>query len=72
MTITPNELPALLYHLFPNGWFYQNELRVCRFNVNWYLPLVNETERTVSPAATRQAGIMRLTWKSVIAPLKII
>jgi hypothetical protein len=50
----PNAM-AVPYFLSPNGWFYQSELNVCRFYQKWYLPLVNETERTVSPAATRTA-----------------
>jgi hypothetical protein len=44
---------ALLYYLCPSGWLYQNELRVGRFYDRWYLPLVDEKERTVSPAAVR-------------------
>ncbi|HTQ50787.1 MAG TPA: hypothetical protein VMJ12_08745 [Candidatus Acidoferrales bacterium] len=44
-------LSAILYYLCPNGWFYQNELHICQFYENWYLPLVNEKDGTVSPAA---------------------
>ena len=46
---------AILYYLCPNGWFYQNELRVSRFLVKWDLPLVNEAEQTVSPASLHAA-----------------
>ncbi len=45
----------LFYHSIPSGWIYQNELRVCRFSVMEYLPLVDETNRTVSPSAVRAA-----------------
>lgn len=42
---------ALVLAFGPSGWFYQNELHIGRFFQNWYLPLVNERERTVSPSA---------------------
>ncbi|HTV62998.1 MAG TPA: hypothetical protein VMH30_10575, partial [Verrucomicrobiae bacterium] len=48
-------LPLLLYSSIPSGWFYQNELRVCRFYETQYLPIVDETNRTVSPSAVRAA-----------------
>ena len=50
---TLTSLSALLYDLCPNGWFYQNELSVSRFFDTWYLPLADEKNRTVSPAAAR-------------------
>ncbi len=48
---TQSSLGAILYYLCPNGWFYQNELSVSRFYEKWYLPLVDDKNRTVSTAA---------------------
>jgi hypothetical protein len=39
----------------PSGWFDQNELHFCQFYSKWYLPLANDQEKTVSPAAVRAA-----------------
>jgi hypothetical protein len=41
--------------LGPKGWFYQNELRICRFYSLWYLPVVNAQDKIVSPATLRNA-----------------
>jgi hypothetical protein len=45
-----------IFSFIPNGWLYQNELNVCRFQVTWYSPLVDETNQTVSPAQVRAAS----------------
>jgi len=39
----------------PSGWFDQNELQICRFFARWYLPAVDNKERTFSPSAIRAA-----------------
>lgn len=52
-------IPLLIYYSLPSGWFCQNELRICRFYETQYLPLVDETNRTVSPSAVRAAGFAR-------------
>ncbi|MGH7989832.1 MAG: hypothetical protein ACREDS_06580, partial [Limisphaerales bacterium] len=39
----------------PSGWFYQNELRLARFDTKWYLPIVDEDAKTISPAKVRAA-----------------
>jgi hypothetical protein len=46
---------AILYYLCPNGWFYQNELRFSRAMVQFYLPVADVNQQTVSPAMTRRA-----------------
>jgi hypothetical protein len=40
----------------PSGWFDQNELRMAQFDTKWYLPIVDQETKTVSPARTRAAG----------------
>ena len=39
----------------PSGWLDQNELHICGFYVNRYLPIVDEDAETVSPAKVRAA-----------------
>jgi hypothetical protein len=40
--------------LLPAGWFYQNELHAVRFMEQWYVPLADTEQQTVSPAAFRR------------------
>jgi hypothetical protein len=41
-------------HLIPTGWFYQNQFRCARMMVDYYLPLTDVNQGTVSPALTRR------------------
>jgi hypothetical protein len=41
--------------IIPSGWFYQNELRCCRFMVRWYVPLADQEQRIISPTSARHA-----------------
>ncbi|HET7624656.1 MAG TPA: hypothetical protein VFM25_05265 [Verrucomicrobiae bacterium] len=45
-----------LSHFIPSGWFYRNEIRTVRFEMKWYLPIVNLKSRTVSPGQVRAAS----------------
>lgn len=45
-----------LIELIPSGWFYQNQLRCARIMVEYYIPLANVDQRTLSPEAARRAG----------------
>jgi hypothetical protein len=45
----------LACHLIPTGWFYQNELRICRTDTAQYLPVVDVRQHRVSPSAVRDA-----------------
>ncbi|HZL14122.1 MAG TPA: hypothetical protein VFC85_08255 [Verrucomicrobiae bacterium] len=40
----------------PSGWLVQNELRLAQFDTKWYLPIVGEDAKTISPAKTRAAS----------------
>jgi len=40
----------------PSGWLDQNELRLARFNTKWYLPVVDEKTKAISPAKMRAAN----------------
>ena len=57
---TPDEsssagLIAWLFRFAPSGWFYQNELRIVRFETESYLPLADLKDGTVSPDKVRQS-----------------
>jgi hypothetical protein len=70
-----NFIPLLIYYSVPSGWFCQNELRICRFYETQYLPVVDETNGTVSPSAVRAAGfalrreLRRRTPENFLEPL---
>jgi len=37
----------------PSGWLDQNELRIAQFETKWYLPIVDDDAKTISPAKAR-------------------
>jgi hypothetical protein len=43
--------------LFPGGWYYQNQLRYCRFFTRWYLPLADVEHGIFPPASLRNAVV---------------
>jgi hypothetical protein len=51
-----NNSIALLFNFAPSGWFYQNELRICRFETQLNLSLADAENNTVSPKAAWRAG----------------
>ncbi|HTI99192.1 MAG TPA: hypothetical protein VL527_09940, partial [Dongiaceae bacterium] len=61
-------LYAMAFHLMPDGWFYQMERNLAQMYERYSLPLVDQTNRIISPTLNRQlateAGI-RLQTKSV-------
>jgi hypothetical protein len=42
--------------LIPSGWFYQNRLRCARMMVEYYIPMADVDQGTVSPTAARRAA----------------
>jgi hypothetical protein len=40
---------------FPAGWYYQTQLRYCRFFTRWYLPLADASRGVFAPASVRNA-----------------
>jgi hypothetical protein len=38
----------------PSGWRYQNQMAICRMQLNWVLPLMDLDRRLVSPERARQ------------------
>lgn len=50
------DLPgALVAHLIPSGWFYQNQYRCVRMTTEFFLPAVDASKRTVSPDIVRES-----------------
>lgn len=47
---------ALLLHLVPGGWFDQSKAVMGRLHLELFQPLVDQTNRIVSPAKVRQNG----------------
>jgi hypothetical protein len=45
----------LALSLGPSGWLYQNELNIAQFDTKWYLPIIDQETKTISPAKTRTA-----------------
>jgi hypothetical protein len=49
-------LPArIIWHSIPSGWFYQNRLNCARMMVEFYIPLADVNQETISPSAVRHA-----------------
>jgi len=46
----------LAFHLFPSGWFRQNQIRFDEFYLQQYLPLADLEHRDVSPKLAGQAA----------------
>jgi hypothetical protein len=51
-----NNFSMLALNVGPSGWLSQNQLRLARFDTKWYLPIVDEEIKTISPAKARVAG----------------
>jgi hypothetical protein len=50
---TPSQI--LMLGLGPSGWLDQNKLRAARFETKWYLPVLDEGAKTISPSRLRAA-----------------
>ena len=47
--------PPFISSLIPTGWFYQNRLGCARMVVEYYIPVADVNQQTVSPSAIRHA-----------------
>ena len=57
----------------PSGWFYQNRLNCARMMVEFYIPLADVNQQTISPAAVRHAdGVMTAEIVNRTAPYNIL
>jgi len=45
--------PPFVSALIPTGWFYQNQMNCARMMVEFYIPLADVNQQTVSPVADR-------------------
>lgn len=51
-----NAFQIFILGIGPAGWFDQNELRLARFNTQWYLPVLDEETKVVLLAKIRAAN----------------
>jgi hypothetical protein len=66
-------LPArIIWHSIPNGWFYQNRLNCARMMVEFYIPLADVNQRTISPSAVRHADEVVTTETKKITPYNVL
>jgi hypothetical protein len=49
-------LSLLFYHSFPTGWYYQNEMGICRDITTWGISLVNTNDRVTSRGLGNETG----------------
>jgi tetratricopeptide (TPR) repeat protein len=45
--------------LIPTGWFYQNQFRSARMMVEYFIPVADVNQQTISPSAVRRADEVR-------------
>jgi hypothetical protein len=53
--VSNERITGLVFYLSPSGWFYQNQLRYCRYFTRWYLLLSDVKRGIFSPASLRNA-----------------
>ena len=49
-------LARIIWQMIPSSWFDQSRRRCARMMVEFYIPLADENQRTISPALTRRAN----------------
>jgi hypothetical protein len=49
-------LSLLYYHSFPTGWYYQNEMNICRDITTWGISLVNTSDRVINRGLCNETG----------------
>ena len=59
-------------HLIPTGWFYQNQFRCARMMVDYYLPLTDVNQGTVSPALTRRGVAALIAETKTASPFNVL
>jgi hypothetical protein len=62
----------ILAHMIPSGWFYQNRLGCARMMVEFYIPLADVNQQSISPAAVQRADKALQTETRIIAPYDIL
>lgn len=66
------EVAKVAYYLIPNSVFYQNELTVARAHQEWFLPIMDVGQHSVSPATARMATTNIYDMRSHWSPNNII
>ena len=63
---------AMVFHLVPSGWFYQNQLRCARAMEEEYLPAADVRQQTFMPALFRQADAMVARERKNLTPYNVL
>jgi hypothetical protein len=63
---------AMVSHLVPSGWFYQNQLRCARAVEEFYLPVVDVHQQTLMPALVRRADAAVEKERENLTPFNIL
>ena len=63
---------AMHWHLVPNGWFYQNQLRCARAMEEFYLPVADINQQTFVPAMILRADAAIEKERKNLTPFNIL
>jgi len=63
---------AIVFHLAPSGWFYQNQLRCARPMVELYLPVADVHQQTFIPALVQRADAAVGKERKNLTPFNIL
>ncbi len=66
-----NKTVTISYRFMPSAFFYQNELNFARIHEQYILPLVDQTNRIVAPAALRETQAAVQAQMKHYSPYKI-
>jgi len=66
------ELAMFVFRHCPGGWFYQNQLRYCRFALQNYLPMLDVSRQLATPASARRASDAQLKEVAPLNPYNFI
>jgi hypothetical protein len=69
---TPTLPGGLIGHLIPSGWFFQNQLRCAHMMVEFYIPLADVNQETISPSAVRHVDEVRRAEAKKATPYNIL
>ncbi|HTI98126.1 MAG TPA: hypothetical protein VL527_04405 [Dongiaceae bacterium] len=71
--LSPDDrLLLFVFQQGPAGWFYQNQLRYCRFTLQNYLPVMDASRQLAFPAKAKEAEAARQREASPFRPYSFI
>jgi hypothetical protein len=66
------KLAVFAFRYCPGGWFYQNQLRFCRFTLQNDLPMLDASRQLASPASAKRASDAQLKEVAHLNPYNFI